>query len=61
MALGDAPAITVTVTSPDGSRERVYRVLLGQEEAAAPALSAAEFAARWGENARRERALRGSE
>ena len=37
VALGDAPEITVTVTSPDGSRERVYRVLIGQPEAAAPA------------------------
>ena len=37
VALGDVPEITVTVTSPDGSRERVYRVLLGQEEAAGPA------------------------
>ena len=29
--------ITITVTSPDGSRERVYRLLLGQEEATGPA------------------------
>ena len=29
--------ITITVTSPDGSRERVYRLLLGPEEAAGPA------------------------
>ena len=29
--------ITITVTSEDGSRERVYRLLLGQEEAAGPA------------------------
>ena len=29
--------ITITVASPDGSRERVYRLLLGQEEAAGPA------------------------
>ena len=29
--------ITVTVTSPDGSRMRVYRLLLGEEEAAGPA------------------------
>ena len=29
--------ITITVTSEDGSRERVYRVRLGQEEAAVPA------------------------
>ena len=31
MALGDVPEITVTVTSPDGSRERVYRVLIGPD------------------------------
>ena len=37
VALGDVPEITVTVTSPDGSRERGYRVLIGQPEAAAPA------------------------
>ena len=30
-----SPEVTVTITSPDGSRERVYRVLPGQEEAAA--------------------------
>ena len=29
--------IAITVTSPDGSRERVYRLVLGQEEAAGPA------------------------
>ena len=29
--------ITITVTSPDGSRERFYRLLLGEEEAAGPA------------------------
>ena len=29
--------ITITVTSEDGSRERVYRLLLGQQEAAGPA------------------------
>ena len=29
--------ITITVASPDGSRERVYRLLLGQEEATDPA------------------------
>ena len=29
--------ITITVTSEDGSRERVYRLLLGQEEVAEPA------------------------
>ena len=28
--------ITVTVTSPDGSRTRVYRLVLGEEEAAGP-------------------------
>ena len=28
--------ITITVASPDGSRERVYRLFLGQEEAAGP-------------------------
>ena len=37
VALGDVPEITVTVTSPDGSRERVYRVLIGQPEASATA------------------------
>ena len=37
VALGDVTEVTVTVTSPDGSRERCYRVLLGQEEAAGPA------------------------
>jgi len=30
---------TITVTSPDGSRERVYRVLLGDEEEAGPSAS----------------------
>ena len=29
--------ITITVASPDGSRERVYRLFLGQEEATGPA------------------------
>ena len=29
--------ITITVTSPDGSRTRVYRLLLGEEEATGPA------------------------
>ncbi len=29
--------ITITVTSPDGSRTRVYRLILGEEEAAGPA------------------------
>ena len=29
--------ITITVTSPDGSRMRVYRLLLGEEEATGPA------------------------
>ena len=29
--------ITIAVTSPDGSRERVYRLTLGQEEATGPA------------------------
>ena len=33
----DLTEITVTVTSADGSRERVYRVRFGQEEAAGPA------------------------
>ena len=37
VALGDVPEVTVTVTSPDGSRARGYRVLIGQPEAAAPA------------------------
>ena len=37
VALEDLTEITVTVTSADGSRERVYRVRLGQEEAAGPA------------------------
>ena len=34
VALEDLGEITVTVTSADGSRERVYRVRLGEEEAA---------------------------
>ena len=34
VALEDLDEITVTVTSADGSRERVYRVRLGEEEAA---------------------------
>ena len=37
VAPGDVPEITVTVTSPDGSREHGCRVLIGQPEAAAPA------------------------
>ena len=37
VALEDLGEITVTVTSADGSRERVYRVRLGEEEAAEPA------------------------
>ena len=37
VALQDLGEITVTVTSADGSRERVYRVRLGEEEAAEPA------------------------
>ena len=37
VALEDLTEITVTVTSADGSRERVYRVRLGEEEAAGPA------------------------
>ena len=37
VALEDLTEITVTVTSADGSRERVYRVRLGEEEAAEPA------------------------
>ena len=37
VALQDLGEITVTVTSQDGSRERVYRVLLAPEEAATPA------------------------
>ena len=37
VALEDLGEITVTVTSADGSRERVYRVRLGQEEVAGPA------------------------
>ena len=41
VALQDLGEITVTVTSQDGSRERVYRVLLGPEEAARPAEEAA--------------------
>ena len=36
VALRDLGEITVTVTSRDGSRERVYRVLLGPEEAVGP-------------------------
>ena len=36
VALGDVPEVTVTVTSPDGRRERGGRVLIGQPEAAAP-------------------------
>ena len=45
VALQDLGEITVTVTSRDGSRERVYRVLLGPEEAAGPAQEeAAELA-----------------
>ena len=37
VALEDLGEITVTVTSADGSRERVYRVRLGGDEAAEPA------------------------
>ena len=37
VALEDLTEITVTVTSADGSRERVYRVRFGEEEAAGPA------------------------
>ena len=37
VAFQDLGEITVTVTSADGSRERVYRVRLGEEEAAEPA------------------------
>ena len=37
VALEDLGEITVTLTSEDGSRERVYRVRLGEEEAAGPA------------------------
>ena len=37
VALEDLGEIMVTVTSADGSRERVYRVRLGPEEAAGPA------------------------
>ena len=37
VTLAGTGEITVTVTSADGSRERVYRVRLGQEEAAGPA------------------------
>ena len=37
MALEDLTEITVTVTSADGSRTKVYRVRLGPEEAAGPA------------------------
>ena len=36
VALRDLGEITVTVTSRDGSRERVYRVLFGAEEAVGP-------------------------
>ena len=36
LALKDLTEITVTVTSADGSRTRVYRVRLGEEEAAGP-------------------------
>ena len=34
VALEDLGEVTVTVTSPDGSREKTYRVRLGQEEVA---------------------------
>ena len=37
VALEDLTEITVTVTSAGGSRERVYRVRFGEEEAAGPA------------------------
>ena len=37
VALEDLTEITVTVTSADGSRTKVYRVRLGPEEAAGPA------------------------
>ena len=37
VALEDLTEITVTVTSPDGSRKKTYRVRLGPEEAAGPA------------------------
>ena len=40
VALAGVDEIAVTVTSADGSRERVYRLLLGEEEAAEPGLSA---------------------
>ena len=41
MALDGLEEVTVTVTSADTSRTKVYRVRLGQEEAAGPALEEA--------------------
>ena len=39
VALGGIEAITVTVTSEDGSRTRVYRLRLGEEETVGPSTS----------------------